>query len=401
MMDSSQLKNLAEKNEVRIDKHREPPYFYDSLRNAYYHYFKTFITKNSSYESYIISSTTYNRKQLKALERQFLDEENTYLTIVLFQRFFELFLKDLLKKTNMKLVQSEARGGGLKQSKTTWELINKIKSGSFSPYKPDGKGVYTIPFNNTIKRFYDLIDYSKDPIKKSNSIVKKFSITIKNFTFLDNSDYKSTFEFLNWYRDRILHNGNKLPRLRFLDFIITKRVIPITVNIINSDTTITQGWLFFTKTITGIEILQEMMATDFDVRNLKNDKTIKKTIHNLLYLAHLKELGRANMNMNNFVKMNHSTYEYNYRDPIGRGKRFAEVEVKKHPHAKIIISCHCCGNESKVFYEEQIDDFFNSGKTIKIQWVKCYVCEYHLRYNVGDLSLFNDSFEPLFDRDLY
>jgi len=104
-MDFTGLRRLSERNEIRIDEYRghmrTPPHHYDSLRHALGFYFNTFNTQNAQYDFY--AEGLYG-KRANLIGRQFLDEENTILTIITFERFFELFLKDLLKKTNLKLV---------------------------------------------------------------------------------------------------------------------------------------------------------------------------------------------------------------------------------------------------------------------------------------------------------
>lgn len=397
-MDITKLKNLAQRNEVRIDNHKaynsKPHFFYSSLRNAFGFYFKTFITHNTSYDFYISATSTDKKKSLTILERQFLDEENTVLSIVSFERFFELFIKDLLKKTNPKLAQSEENRS---RSNSTWNLLTKIQTKTFRPFIPaPGKGIHSAPFSVTLKRFYDLIDYSKDATKNSNRLVKKFAKTIQPFSFLDDADYKATFEFINWYRDRILHNGNKLPTMRLLDFIVTQRIIPIANRILQADKEIPTDWLYFTTTISGIKILDHMMNLKFEVTNQKSGKKIGETFDTLLLIAHLKELGRANMNMNNGVKRNHATYEYNYKDPFGRGERFAQIEKEKYPDAREIKKCPCCSGQSLVLYRINGTDLPIPSQT-NIDWIKCYTCEYHLRYNVFDLHYFDRNFEKLFD----
>jgi len=397
-MELIKLKNLATRNEVRIDNHKEyksqPQYFYESLRNAFGFYFNTFIIKNASYDFYANATSRDKKKSLKILEHQFLDEENTVLSIVSFERFFELFIKDLLKKTNLKLSQSEDHKA---KSKSTWDIIKKIQSKSFKPFIPiEEKGIHSTPFRETLKRFYDLITYSKDPTKDSNRLVKKFAETIQRFGFLDNNNCRATFEFINWYRDRILHSGNKLPTMRFLDFIVTQRIIPIVNKILTADNEIPADWLYFTRTISGINILETMMTLKFEATNQKNSKRIAETFNTLLFIAHLKELGRANMNMNNAVRNNNATYEYNYGNPIGRGERFALIEKEKHPKAIEIKKCPCCAGQSLVLYRisgKELPMFSNEN----IEWIKCYVCEYHLRNNVFDLHYFDKSFEKFFD----
>lgn len=396
-MDLKQLKNLAAKNEVRIDDHAghksKPAHFYSSLRDAFGFYFNTFQTKNESYDFYISSTSTTIKKNLKILESQFLDVENTVLCLVAFERFFELFLKDILSKTNPKLTYKEHYRN---KSNSTWMMLDKIKNKRFVPNRPDGKRIHKIPFRETINRFYDLINYSNDPTKKNHAIVKRFSKVYKNFQFLDDNDFKATLEFLNWYRDNILHDGNKLPRLRFLDFIITQRVIPIANKILASEPTIPSDWLYFTKTISGIEILTSMLNIGFKLRNTKTENKINETYNALLCIGHLKELGRANMKMNNALRNNRSAYEYNYNDIFGRGKRFALAERKNHKNAKEIKICPCCNVNSLVHYTILGKDL-DMPQNNDIEWLKCYTCDYYIRYNVFDLHYFNPELEKHFN----
>lgn len=392
-MDVQKLKNLAAKNEVRIDDYKghksSPAYFYSSLRNALGFYFNTFQTKNESYEFYVSSTATNIKKNLTILESQFLDEENTVLSLVAFERFFELFLKDILKKTHIKLTYKE------QGKRTTWQRLERIKNNTFEPHKPDGKRIHKIPFRETIQRFYDLIDYMSDPAKQNHSLVKRFSKAFTNFSFLANIDYKGTLEFINWYRDEILHIGNKLPRLRFFDFIVTQRILPIVKKILDAESSIPVDWLYFTKTISGIEILTSMININFEVRNNKSNKRIKETYDALLCIGHLKELGRANMKMNNSDRNNRSAHEYNYHDVYGRGERFALAEKNNHPNAKQIKKCPCCNGQSLVHYVK-----YGSELPIKkrenIEWLKCYTCDYYIPYNVYDLHYFNQQFEKHF-----
>jgi hypothetical protein len=407
-MNFLQLKNLADKNEIRIDDHNgsksSPDHYYESLRNAFGFYFNTFQKINSSYDFYINSTSTAKKEYLDILERQHLDIENSVLTIVSFERFFELFLKNLLKKTNRKLIYQEAHKSksniSYKKSRNTWKLIDKIQSNEFIPHKPPaGRIPYTIAFRETIERFFELINYTKDASKTNNAIVKKFKKVVAPFAFFDNSNCQSTLEFINWYRDRILHNGNKLPRLRFLDYIITQRIIPLSIDILNAEPNMPSDWLFFTKSISGIEILTEMNKLKFTPINTKNNKQIINTFNTLLYLGHLKEIGRANMNMNLAVRSNRSAYEYNYYEVKGRGIRFAQAEKDNHPNAKDIRKCPCCNENSLVLYiiYGQDQPIINNED---IEWITCYTCNYHLRYNVFDLHYFDNKHEKHFSYQL-
>lgn len=400
-MNFKQLISLSDTNDVRIDNFRgykqDRPHYYESLRHAFNFYFKTFITNNTHYSFY---AEGLYKKNVRILKHQFLDQENTVLTIVAFERFFELFLKDLLGRVNKKmiLVLSDTNNNGklvsVKRLRNgVQEFINGISNGNYVPKMIERKPL-SIPFRETIDRFYELLDFSvRNP--NSNSIVKKFSKLIAEYSFLDSIDYKATFQYLNWYRDRILHNGNKLPSLWLLDYTITQRVIPIVNELINVDSQRLGIDFFYFKTVTGIDILAGFDKVKFEFKDLKSKGKHYDSFIMLLKIGHLKELGRANMNMNLFVRMNRATYEYNYHDPKGRGIRFALAE-KKHPDFKKIPECPCCGVKSLVLYQLVTDDLFNPGQKMKIDWVKCYTCDYHLRYDTGEPYLMELYTEPLF-----
>lgn len=103
-MNFEQLVKLSEKNDVRIDDHKNfktsLPYYYDSLRHAFEFYFNTFITNNTGYRFY--AEGLYKRN-VGIFKHQVLDTDNTMLAIISFERFFELFLKSLLSKVDKRL----------------------------------------------------------------------------------------------------------------------------------------------------------------------------------------------------------------------------------------------------------------------------------------------------------
>lgn len=389
-MNFQQLMFLSEKNEVRIDNFRghksSVPYYYDSLRHAFDFYFNTFITNNSSYAFY---AEGLYKKNVRIFKHQVLDQDNTVLTLIAFERFFELLLKELLGRVNKKLTFTS----GQRISGGTQALVNQIQTGNFSPRKFEGKPL-SIPFRETISRFYALVNLSNTNAN-SGSIVKKFSKLIKEYSFLDSPECEETFKYLNWYRDRILHNGNKLPSLWLLDYTISQRIIPIVSNLVKVDNKQQGPEFFYFKTVTGIDILNELNKIEFEFKDLKSKRKQYDSFVKLLKIGHLKELGRANMNMNFFVRQNSATYEYNYHDVKGRGQRFALAE-KDHADFKDISNCPCCGVNSLVLYRIIIDDIFNPGKKLKIDWVKCYTCDYHLRYDTGEPYLLELYIKPLF-----
>ncbi|MDH4474112.1 MAG: hypothetical protein QE487_16005 [Fluviicola sp.] len=389
-MNINQLINLAEKNEIRVSNRgktkRIPEYYYDSLRHAFSYYFNTFQTQSRFYEEYSMGmSYVYNRK----LNDQYLDQDNTVLTIIAFERFFELFLKDLLRKTSPKLTYTHSKTGNGNRAKA---LISKIRDNTFKPKKHNNKYL-SATFRDSLDRFYGLIELEKE--SDPDPIVKKFRRIINQYSFLDSKQYQTTLHLLSWYRDRILHNGNKLPSLWFLDYMISQRIIPIVQQIIEARKGELGKSMFYLKTVTGIDLLDHITRIQFDFKDLRQKKEQHRNFVLLLYLGHLKELGRANLNMNLYTRNNKATYELNYNDVNGRGMRFANAE-KLHPDFKRILGCPCCGLDSLVHYRHSMDDFFHEGEIINIDWVKCYTCDYYIRYNVGDPHFFELSQEEIF-----
>jgi len=394
-MDFDKLRMLSQKNEVQIDNYtghkRTPPYYYDSLRHAFGAYFNTFHTQNAIYEFY---AQGLHDGDVKILRGQLLDEDNTVLTIIGFERFFELFFKDLLRKVNRNLIYiSLDRISGSNKVQT---LINRIESKTFVPRKFKNR-LLSIPFRETIDRFYGLAELVKSG-NTSNSILPKFGRLLKKYSFLDMGNHKASMQLLNWYRDRILHNGNRLPSLWLLDYLVTQRFVPAVNNIIETEQKKLGESMYYMTTVTGINILDRLNNVQFEFSDLKKQEKGNDMFIMLLYIGHLKELGRANLNMNLFVRNNtQATFEYNYKDPIGRGKRFAQAEQSGYEHFREIKSCPCCGEESMVVYRHTINDILNQGKKLNIEWVKCYTCDYHLRYNVGNPQFFNLHHEQIFE----
>jgi len=383
---------LSEQYDVRIDTHdnfsRNVPAYYDSLRHAFIHYFSTFITQNSSYNFY---AEGLSRGNLEIFSRQILDESNTVLALVNFQRFFELYLKDKLASIDEKLILSSRS----RLNNGTSELFQKIKDGSFVPKIIHGR-VITVAFREAINRFYDLADMSKQVHPGHDAILDGIADVLQKHPFLDSAEVKAVFQYLNWNRDRILHNGNRLPSMWLLDFSITQKVLPIVSDLLGIEQPKMGVDFYYLKTSKGIDILQGMSRIKFEFDDLLDPDKVEEVYGALMVIGHFKELGRANMNMNLYVRDNMATYEYNYKDPIGRGRRFAEAE-KDYKDFDTILDCPCCGNHSLVRYAITIpDDFMNPGHPLLIEWVKCYTCDYHLRVNAHDPYWLKLSASPIF-----
>jgi len=192
----SEYEILSKKNEVRVDNHknykRTPPFYYDSLRHAMSAYFNTFHSHNAMYDFY---AQGYILSKSKGYIGHNLDEDNTVLGIIGFERFFELFLKDILTKTNINLVLQAKEDN---RNLSIDSLITQVETKSFIPKKNNDKTL-SIPFQQTIKRFYKLIELVKNG-NTDSKILRKFSNILKKYSFLESSSYEATFKLVNWFR---------------------------------------------------------------------------------------------------------------------------------------------------------------------------------------------------------
>lgn len=392
-MNIDAVKKLYTSYEARIDNHgsytRKPPYYYDSLRHAFQYYFNTFNTQNWHYEYYASRPIDLDNDRSP---REYLDDENTILSIVSFQRFFELFLKSLLFRVDPRLtlhMNSKPEFKGLSS------LIQLIQDQEY--HESDYVGAQTVNFPNAINRFFGLINLHRKG-RLIGFLEHKYSRIEASFGFLFTSEVQTSLSVLNWYRDRILHRGNKLPTMLLLDYVVTQDYAPLISQIIEAEKLELGESTFFLTTPTGINILDKLTEIKFDLEDHADPGKREELFISLLHIGHLKEMGRANLNMDHWTRDNiQARYEYNYRDPKGRGERFAIAE-KAHQNFKDIKTCPCCGTISLVLYVETVEDvIFNPGKMKSIEWVTCYTCNYHIRYNVGDPNLFSLSDNSLFD----
>ena len=64
----------------------------------------------------------------------------------------------------------------------------------------------------------------------------------------------------------------------------------------------------------------------------------------------------------------------------------------KLEHAYTIISAYCGDEKTPI----EIDSSTIIKSNDNIEWLRCYTCDYYIRYNVFDLHYFNPQFEKHF-----
>ncbi|MBU3660698.1 MAG: hypothetical protein FGM14_12540 [Flavobacteriales bacterium] len=217
---------------------------------------------------------------------------------------------------------------------------------------------------------------------------------LNHLMFLNDPKIILDLEKINQWRNRLIHNGNKLPNFILFEFLISQQIIPIVTAIYKAEKNSLMGFEpHYFKTLTGINIIEKLNNANckFSLTDIENKNYI---IPKLFLIGHLKELGRANYSQDFYMMKNIKHDEPGYDNPIGRNVRFAKLE-EKNEHFFKRTKCNCCNAESLVVYKRKIDDFFQIG-TDFISWFRCFNCDYSLNMNMFDPFEFGLSEEPIF-----
>ncbi|HXP50897.1 MAG TPA: hypothetical protein VN922_13130 [Bacteroidia bacterium] len=358
--------DFFKQNETRIGvgKHFEaiPPLYYHSLEMAFANYFLTFSNNQKNYDQDFFDFIKWtNVKNIGSFSFNY-NGNSKYIvfTILSLHRFFELLLKDILRDTDPFLA--------VKFFENSKQLIEYLNSDL------NAEDVKTIEYDETFKRFTSIIEYCKD----NPNLNQKYAHILR-FSFFAECDTIDTLRKLHVWRNRIMHNGNTLPNIYLMDYIMSQKIVPLILRIVN----IHQGILkdfkkpFYFETNTGINILEQIDLIkynylDFYDKTKQADLAIKYCT-----LLHLKELGSAGFSLLPFARKNQS-FDHPYdEETIKRFERFAEVE-ERHEAFSHIKRCPCCGLKTLVVYKK------TKNVVVDISWVICTACGYSLGTNIGD-----------------
>lgn len=361
-------------NESKLDSKGvvfTPPLYYQSLNDAFNNYFTTLRKIKDTYH-FLLDLNSWNKGESTW---DFQNADNAVFTILGFHRFFELLLKDILKRIDPKLAVKFPE----RENETIKFYNNELGT----------EQMETVEFRKAFERFKEAIKYQKQhPDKKEYEIVRKFS-------FLNSTSLIT----LSRWRNRIMHNGNTIPNVFLLDFLVSQQIIPIVQEVIRVDKEVLKDYKpHFFETVTGIKIIEEIIKIKIDFTEFTDISKGHQLALKFLRLAHLKELGRAMFSVDlATVKLNIPYYAPYYTDPIGRNMRFAELE-KTNSSFYALKKCSCCGIESLVVYRKEFDDFFSTNKLF-ISWFHCFTCTYSLKDNLGDPNDFGYSNEKIFGQN--
>lgn len=370
------LTDFFERNEVRIGKdfQTSPPVYYHSLNDAYYNYFQTLREYKDTYH-FLLDFKTWDRASLAA---NYSNSKFTVFAILGFHRFFELLLKDILKRINPFLA--------VKFLEKDEELIRYLDNN----LSPDD--VSTVEFTEANKRIKRIFKYYSDKPGKSS--------ILNAFEFLNLPFNQETLSELSKWRNRIIHNGNTIPNIYALDYLVSQRITSLVVEVLKADKEVLNEYSpHYFETFTGIKIIERIQKIKFNYTDFENSNKSEGLGMAILELAHLKELGRATYKTDPTYKKNHSFYDPYYKDPVQKFERFAATETT-HPNFHNLKNCPCCGFNTLVIYRGEYQDVFTTEyKTSFISWFVCYACGYSLKNNLGDPYYFKLSKAKIFPEE--
>lgn len=361
--------DFFEENDVRVGEGKDfgssVAIYYESLSDAFSWYFKTISSLKDSYN--LLFEGDWDRKSLAFNFHANITRDITF-SILGFHRFFELLIKDILRRIDpflaVKFLENEA------------QLIKHLSN------KLNPETVKTVEFNEAYTRFKEAIkQYNIDPIE--NAQFKPAA----DFSFLAQDD---SLNRLSKWRNRIMHNGTTMPNIFQLDYLVTQRIVPLVLKIIEIEkdkfnTSLNGYFPHYSQTFTGIKILEGLYLIKFDFKDFANTKKKEELLEKYFKLAYLKEFGRATYKLSPYLKKNRLYYEVYYDNPQGRFKRFAESE-RGTPQFHSIKACPCCGFETLVVY--RMEHYFS--------WFTCTTCSFSLKSNIPDPSVYGYSTEHIF-----
>ncbi|MGC4102334.1 hypothetical protein [Ferruginibacter sp.] len=369
------LKEFFSENDVRIgigkDFTTNPPVYYSSLDEAFYHYFLTFRDKKETYH-FLFDIHSWSRESLAFNFTGGIS--NIVAAILGFHRFIELWLKDILRRIDpflsVKFLEKEE------------ELFQYLNG------KLAAEDVKTIEFSEALKRI-------KQAFKSYEETSQTYIDHLKPYEFIKLEGNIETLKYLSEWRNRIMHNGSTLPNLFALEFLVSQKVIPLIAEVLEAEKKYLKGYSpRYFKTPTGINVMQEILTVKFEAGDFNDIRKSDDLGFALLKLGHLKEIGRSAYNLTSTFIDGRAITESYYNSPVKRDEKFAATE-RTHEDFFELKNCICCGVNAMVIYRQDVFDFASNSKTF-ISWLQCYHCGYSLKNNVGDPAFFELCDIPLF-----
>ncbi|WP_375089156.1 hypothetical protein ACDZ29_25565 [Peribacillus sp. RS7] len=325
-----------------------------SLRIAFKSYFNSYHSMMSKLDYYV--DTIEDISLTDSYYESYIE------TIVHFQHFFELIIKDILEKENPLLAVRAVDKPVLLHKLISKEDISDEEYNSLN----------SLEFSGALKTLCDLVNSGR----------------IKNPAYQVFSHNKGVLDALNNFRNRIWHRGRFILKYHALDEFICKHVIPLVLDIveINDYKQFKPLWSYKSENILKINILLDLINEH------------KKKVPDHSKVALLKEIGRVQYNQN-------LLFNKKGEEEI---KIFSELEEKNNFISEA-LQCPVCGSMSLLNYhdaevsiEEMGDEMtphFSAYQVVEIveSQVHCIICKFEVNrfvknpseYGYGDLRFWN------------
>ncbi|TDL78986.1 hypothetical protein [Peribacillus frigoritolerans] len=326
-----------------------------SLKIALKSYFSTYYT--------MVSKLNFHTDKVEKISLSDSYYESYIETIVHFQHFFELIIKDLLEKENPLLAVKTIDKPVLLHRLLLKEDITDEEYNSLN----------SLEFSGALKTVCEL--------QRAGRITNPaFEIFNRN---------KGVLDTLNNFRNRIWHRGRFILKYHALDEFICKYVLPVALEVVelNEYTHYKTDWSpKRSKNIMKIDVLLE----------LKNE--YKKAVPDHSKIAFLKEVGRTEYNQELIFLFRNEEKAKVYKKLEDENKFISEV-----------LECPVCGNLSllnyhdyDVSFEELGDEIGENYQVITVpliveSHVGCIICKFEVNkfvknpsdYGYGDLRFWN------------
>lgn len=335
----SEIKNLCNKGFTIPDLDRN----YESI---------AFLTLKIALKSYFSTYQSMSHKGLNFKELEDNEHTSEYMvnyfeTIIHFQHFFELIIKDILKEENLLSIIDQ---NNYKNKSENKEILEKMQN---------GQDVSNLELEELITTGYKkLLNELCSQIEKGN---------LNDYSFFKNKNTKETLIQLAYLRNKILHRGSYILKYKDLDIFVGKYILPVVKEIVSLQkySEFDRFWIYRQKEL-KIDPLDKII------------NTCRENQPSIDHIAFLKEIGRAAY---------HNPHSHGFglirSDIANRAKRNAINEI---PHGEIeeyLINCPVCSTESLVKYLEYSEEQDECGQVISgwtwVDNIKCYCCSFELQ----------------------
>lgn len=351
-----------------------------SLQLAISNYFKTY---SAMEENLIFVSSGY----IYILEKDKIEETEEFFllqadTIIHFQHFFELIMKNILESIHPLLALDTNK------PLVKYKLINNVKLTN-----SEEQSLYSIEFSEALETICKLIKYkNRKNETESDDLFEKLEGELGNqYDFF--TRYEQQLKALNTFRNRILHRGYFCLTYTALDQFIAKEILPLVKKIIELEEfeiIKEKCWNQYYHNIHNLNCLDKIIEC------LSNDNIAEEN-HQLA--AFMKALGCA---MNSKKHTNHTNHN------------IIKIKLKESQGFYTnICECPNCGKETLVSYKdylEEIDEFeghdYSDYTSIKIpyeyeSYASCLYCGLSFNKYISNLNEIGFEWDDVWKYDNY